>query len=547
MWGSAIFWATNNIHLLSAFSSIQAPPNTSRQHSLSLSTVSTPSAGGKDALLAEELKQEYLKSSTDGVAAFVPRLMDNDITGGSVTNNPQHLLSLAMEAGDYQSSRASSIVHGMMAGLILSQRYDANLQLFELLLHDNNNQLLEEDRTITIDLVTCALAYHACHTALNAGEKITREESATSSRTVRYERLAEVSLDTALKLAKKIGGSSQRKAITAHAKKMKSNAEAEPNNFTTPTFTDSQDMLLNKYGLEILHEDAQVICLNKPAGMVCYHTRKTTKGKRGEDASLEEALLKAMPSGPALSLVNPDARGLVHRIDRGTSGCIVMAKTNEAHLRLVAEFFMRQCKKSYLALVHGEVGGGEQQLAAAGVIELPIGSQPSRSRYEVQQVYQSTTSTSEDAAVNNNAVVTAPSTTCSSLVRVYTETGRKHQVRVHCASGLNCPIYLDSLYFPKGAKNAEKDSKSKTKTKSSNKKRRQAVKERGVVGGGTELILMDGTIVPPSIAAAGEGTEPGHRFFLHASTLQIPSFGIDVEAPLPSWWNEAMEGLEERP
>jgi len=262
--------------------------------------------------LARILREVHERSSTDGVMKdFVPELLAQHSKLDS-----DWIIELALEAGKFQSGVASSILHGVMAGTTSQQQYQLAPQLFQSLCRDNQQR-------VSIDLVTCALAFNSCQLALKSIDKVSKNNSYFSA-------VSESCLEAAFKLAKKGGGSAQRKAMS-QAKRAKTKAEVNAR------ATESKNILKEKYDLEILYEDDQVVCLNKPAGMVCYHNRQTTKGKRGEDTSLENALLSVV----TLSLVNQDARGIVHRIDRGTSGCIVMAKTDEAHLMLVAEFFSR--------------------------------------------------------------------------------------------------------------------------------------------------------------------------------------------------------------
>jgi 23S rRNA-/tRNA-specific pseudouridylate synthase len=188
--------------------------------------------------------------------------------------------------------------------------------------------------------------------------------------------------------------------------------------------------------------------------------------------------------------LNADARGLVHRLDRGTSGCIVLAKSDECHARLVTDFFLRRNSKSYLALiptsVHDDDDGAsfvpkELQEGDSGTIELPVEGRPAKSLYRVERMYDS--------------CFGKPMT----LIRVTTVTGRKHQVRIHLAKGLGRPIFMDPLYG---------DHKTNSFTD-------EELSER---------LPKDGK----------------QRFFLHAASLELPRSGIRVEAPLPSWWTKAM-------
>jgi 23S rRNA pseudouridine1911/1915/1917 synthase len=114
-----------------------------------------------------------------------------------------------------------------------------------------------------------------------------------------------------------------------------------------------------------------------------------------------------------------EGRGLVHRIDRGTSGCLVVAKTNECHALLLSQFFLRNVRKSYQALV-----SPKQLLPDSGVVNAPIQGRPAESAYVVEE------------RISSNLW----------KIRVTTTQGRKHQVRLHCSKGLKAPILLDPLY-----------------------------------------------------------------------------------------------------
>ena len=108
----------------------------------------------------------------------------------------------------------------------------------------------------------------------------------------------------------------------------------------------------------------------------------------------------------------------MHRIDRGNCGCLVLAKNDETHVKLVAEFFMRGTNKSYLALVHGKANTQQDSSIAISedgkcIIHIPVNGRPARSRFEILDIY------GDEKA---------------SLLRIRTDTGRKHQVRVLCAS-----------------------------------------------------------------------------------------------------------------
>jgi 23S rRNA-/tRNA-specific pseudouridylate synthase len=178
-----------------------------------------------------------------------------------------------------------------------------------------------------------------------------------------------------------------------------------------------------------LHETDDFVVINKPSGVPCFHKKKTTAGKikkgkgkqkyMASDVSLEDALLNC---NIPLSTLNPEAMGLVHRLDRGSSGCMVLAKTNEMHANLVAEFFLRRTQKRYLALV---APAPDSSLSDEGLIDLPVDGRPAKSKYRVVERY--------------GAGVAA-------LLEFDIYTGRKHQVRVHAAEGLSSPVLMDNGY-----------------------------------------------------------------------------------------------------
>ena len=181
--------------------------------------------------------------------------------------------------------------------------------------------------------------------------------------------------------------------------------------------------------LEILHEDKDLVVVNKPAGMVVH----PAPGHPG--GTLVNALLNALP---ALSGIGGVARpGIVHRLDKGTSGVVLVAKNDAAHRALAAQFARREVEKTYVALAWGVLQQDE------GLWDAPIG----RDRKDRQKI--SVRSRRPRAAVTRWRVLRRlPDAT---LVEVHPETGRTHQIRVHLANALH-PILGDTTYAPRGGR-----------------------------------------------------------------------------------------------
>jgi 23S rRNA pseudouridine1911/1915/1917 synthase len=181
---------------------------------------------------------------------------------------------------------------------------------------------------------------------------------------------------------------------------------------------------------EVVHQDADVIVVDKPAGLVVH------PGAGRRTGTLVHGLVARFPELPALSDQvgsDPDRPGIVHRLDRGTSGLMVVARTPDAYRSLVSQLGARRVARRYRVLVLGDVEG------RSGLVDAPIGrsvSSPTRmavsrrgkearTRYQVEQRFDTP----------------APAT----LMTATLETGRTHQIRVHL-SAIGHPVVGDDVY-----------------------------------------------------------------------------------------------------
>jgi len=188
--------------------------------------------------------------------------------------------------------------------------------------------------------------------------------------------------------------------------------------------------------LDIVYEDDDLAIVNKPAGMMVHAGAGATDDARNR-GTLVNALLHHFGT---LSAVGGELRpGIVHRLDRATSGLMVVAKNDEAHRRLAKQFSAREVHKTYIALVHG------WPKQDRGTIQSAI------SRHTQRRTRMTTRGYGGRDAVTHYVVqrkIDAPYGKFA-LVELKIETGRTHQIRVHMSS-LGHPVVGDALYGAPG-------------------------------------------------------------------------------------------------
>ncbi|MCK4027491.1 RluA family pseudouridine synthase [Streptococcus suis] len=185
------------------------------------------------------------------------------------------------------------------------------------------------------------------------------------------------------------------------------------------------DYVAEDIPLEIVYQDTDVAVVNKPQGMVVHPSAGHTSG------TLVNALLYHVKD---LSGINGVLRpGIVHRIDKDTSGLLMIAKNDEAHTKLAAELKEKKSLRKYLAIVHGNLPNDR------GMIEAPIG------RSEKDRKKQAVTAKGKEAVTRFQVLERFGD---YSLVELTLETGRTHQIRVHMAY-IGHPVAGDEAYGPK--------------------------------------------------------------------------------------------------
>jgi len=190
-----------------------------------------------------------------------------------------------------------------------------------------------------------------------------------------------------------------------------------PNSLVQTELPQSEDIPLS-----VLFEDSEVIVVDKPAGMIVHPVPRRKSG------TLVNALLAHCEAFHEMN--NMDRPGIVHRLDKETSGVMVVAKTETAHISLSQQFKAREVTKMYLAIVKGKV-------PLDGVIDVPIARHPvNRLKMKVDPFGKPARTLFRRLRSYGNS---------ASVVLVRTETGRTHQIRVHFKH-LGSPLLGDRLY-----------------------------------------------------------------------------------------------------
>jgi 23S rRNA pseudouridine1911/1915/1917 synthase len=204
---------------------------------------------------------------------------------------------------------------------------------------------------------------------------------------------------------------------TAHTMRAGDTVEVEPAD-PPPLHAIAEDI-----PLRVLYEDEDLVAIDKPAGMVVH------AGAGVHSGTLVNALLHRF--GELSGVGGPLRPGIVHRLDRFTSGVLLAAKNDSAHRNLAAQFSRREVEKVYLALVHGAVKN------ETGRIDRPIARDPVHRARMTARLSEGRAAWSEYRVLRRFPDFT--------LLEVRIGTGRTHQIRVHLAS-IKHPVVGDTLY-----------------------------------------------------------------------------------------------------
>ncbi len=224
--------------------------------------------------------------------------------------------------------------------------------------------------------------------------------------------------------------------VSVNGVKVKSNHKLKSGDMVAGVIPEAEvlQVTAEEIPLDIVFEDEHIIVINKPKGMVVHPAAGNYTG------TLVNALMKHC--GDSLSDINGVIRpGIVHRIDKDTSGLLVVAKNNHAHEFLSRKLKTHDVKREYIAIIEGII------YENSGKIDAPIGRHPvERKKMSVN------TKTGRNAVTHFKVLERFPSAT---YVELRLETGRTHQIRVHM-SYINHPIVGDEVYGRRRQKYATK-------------------------------------------------------------------------------------------
>jgi 23S rRNA pseudouridine1911/1915/1917 synthase len=188
-------------------------------------------------------------------------------------------------------------------------------------------------------------------------------------------------------------------------------------------------MLRQKIELNVLHEDDDLLVIDKPAGLLVIPDR--WDASKPTVVKLARAYVQARASATGDAAAEPPRIWVVHRLDRDTSGVLILAKSDRAHAALSRQFEQGKVQKTYLALVNG------QGIRAEGIIRLPIGPHPHRPGMMAIRRRQGKSASTRYSVLERFRGYT--------LLDVRPLTGRSHQIRVH-VQAIGHPLAIDPMY-----------------------------------------------------------------------------------------------------